>query len=153
MPLTVRLATIGDAPVIARFNAAMALETEHLTLEEARLLAGVTRVLTDSSRGFYLVAESGGGVVGQLMITYEWSDWRNADFWWIQSVYVAPEARREGVFTALYDEAERMARASGACGLRLYVEQDNARAQRTYAAKGMTPTAYRMYEVDFVIER
>jgi ribosomal protein S18 acetylase RimI-like enzyme len=150
---TVRRARPEDAAAIAGYNAAMALETENLELDRERLLAGVRRVLADAAKGFYLVAEDSGRVAGQLMITYEWSDWRNADFWWIQSVYVHPEARRGGVFAALYAEAERLARDTGACGLRLYVERDNERAQRIYESKGMARTAYEMFEIDFVLGR
>ncbi|MEZ5398212.1 MAG: GNAT family N-acetyltransferase [Bryobacteraceae bacterium] len=153
MPPPVRPATPADAPAIARFNAAMALETEGLHLDPARLLAGVTRLLTDASKGFYIVAEIEGVLAGQLMITYEWSDWRNADFWWIQSVYVDPAHRRAGVFTVLYNEILRRARQSNACGLRLYVEHANTRAQQTYEKLGMSPAPYRAYEIDFVIDR
>ena len=111
-------------------------------------------LLGDRSLGFYIVAESGGAMVGQLMITYEWSDWRNGTFWWIQSVYVRPEDRGRGVFRLLYDAALRMARASGgSCGLRLYVEGDNARAQQVYERMGMRATSYRLFENDFVMRR
>jgi ribosomal protein S18 acetylase RimI-like enzyme len=123
-------------------------------LDRARLLAGVRALLGDPAKGFYLVACAAGRVVGQLMITYEWSDWRNGNFWWVQSVYVLPEDRGRGVFTKLYQDAEERARASGdACGLRLYVEEENARAQRTYAGLGMRPTSYRIYETDFILKR
>ena len=152
--VTIRAAAATDAETIATFNAAMALETEHLELDRDRLRAGVKALLDDRSLGFYLVAESGGAVVGQLMITYEWSDWRNGTFWWIQSVYVRPEDRGRGVFRLLYNAAEKMARASGgSCGLRLYVEVENERAQQVYERLGMRPTSYRLFETDFVMRR
>ena len=139
---------------IARFNAAMALETEHLALDAPRLLEGVRRLVEDPSRGFYLVACEGARVVGQLMITYEWSDWRNGTFWWIQSVYVEPDYRGRGVFKALYGHIEGMARAAAdVCGLRLYVEGENLRAQQVYERLGMRATPYQMFEVDFVLRR
>jgi ribosomal protein S18 acetylase RimI-like enzyme len=88
------------------------------------------------------------------MITYEWSDWRNGNFWWIQSVYVRPDARGRGVFRRLYQAVEEAARKSGeSCGLRLYVEGENERAQRVYEGLGMKSTSYRFYEVDFVLQR
>lgn len=152
--LEVRRATPADRDVIAAYNAAMAHETEHLTLDAERLRAGVSAVLADPARGFYLVAEQGGLVVGQMMITYEWSDWRNAVFWWIQSVYVHPEHRREGVFKALYSYVEQAARQDpGVCGLRLYVERENQRARAVYARLGMRHAPYEMFELDFVLAR
>lgn len=155
VPSTIRLAEARDAAVIASFNAAMARETEHLELDQARLHAGVEAVLADSSKGFYLVAENEQGrVLGQLMITFEWSDWRNGVFWWIQSVYVAPGARGQGIYKALYAQVRKSAAAAGnVCGLRLYVERDNKRAQEVYLRQGMRATAYDMYEVDFVLPR
>jgi GNAT superfamily N-acetyltransferase len=114
----------------------------------------VRAVLEDASKGFYFVAESGAAVAGQMMITFEWSDWRNGVFWWIQSVYVEPSWRRQGVFRSLYRHALDQARAAGnVCGMRLYVEAGNEAARRTYAALGMAKTVYEMFEVDFVIRR
>ena len=153
--LRIRPAGLGDAGTIAAFNAAMARETEHLDLDPVRLRAGVEAVLGDPVKGFYLLAEAGGGrIVGQLMITFEWSDWRNGNFWWIQSVYVDTAARGTGVYRNLYEHVRReAAQAGNVCGLRLYVERDNTRAQEVYRRQGMQPTAYQMYEVDFVIGR
>ena len=146
-PLGVRPATSADLDVLVQFNAAMARETEARILDSAVLKAGVAAVLDEPRRGFYLIAERAGDIAGCLMITYEWSDWRNGDWWWLQSVYVCPEHRRGGVFRALYGEVERRAGAgTGVAGLRLYVERDNTRAQQTYAALGMRETHYRMYE-------
>jgi len=145
-PLTIRPATRADVSHLVDWNAAMARETEAKTLDRAVLSRGVEGVFDDPRRGFYLVAERNGVAVGSLLVTFEWSDWRCGDFWWIQSVYVVPEARRGGVFRALYAAARERARAAGAVGLRLYVETENHRAQRTYAELGMAPCHYLMYE-------
>ena len=154
MTIDLREATASDAEVIAAFNAAMARETEGIALDRDRLAAGVRAVLDDRSKGFYLVAESQGEVVAQTLITYEWSDWRNGVFWWIQSVYVKPDFRGRGVFTRIYEHVAGHARESGnVCGLRLYVEHENERAQRTYERLGMRRTVYHMYEADFVLKR
>lgn len=141
-----RPATVADLATLADFNQAMARETEARELPRAPLEAGIAALLQDPTKGFYLLAERDGLVVGQLMITYEWSDWRNATFWWIQSVHVAADHRRTGVYTALHREIERRAREAGACGLRLYVERDNARAQATYEHLGMSRSRYELYE-------
>lgn len=130
-----------------QFNAALARETEALTLDLEVLRRGVTQVLEDAAKGFYLVADEGSRVVGQLMVTPEWSDWRNADWWWIQSVYVAPDFRRRGVFRALYEATLERSKQAGAHGLRLYVERENLRAQSTYAALGMKHARYELYEL------
>lgn len=154
MKIAIRRATKADAPIITEFNRAIATETEGLRLDAKRLLKGVRAILADSSKGFYLVAEVEGRIAGQLMITYEWSDWRNATFWWIQSVYVSPEFRRAGVFTRLFRFIEKDARRKRAiCGLRLYVEEKNARARRIYERLGMKKAPYEMYETDFVLRR
>lgn len=149
MTILVRAAKPAEAGLLAEFNAAMALETESKTLDRQRLLAGVQAVFADPRRGNYRLAESAGEALGCLLLTFEWSDWRNADFWWIQSVYVRPQARRQGVFRALYQDVEVSARAAGACGLRLYVEGDNRRAMATYAGLGMVDAHYRMMEQVF----
>jgi GNAT superfamily N-acetyltransferase len=146
MPLSIRPAAVADIPALCAWNAAMARETEGLALDPAVLERGVRGVFEQPQRGFYLVAERDGAALGGLLVTYEWSDWRNGDYWWIQSVYVVPEARRDGVFRALYAEVERRARAAGAASLRLYVETANRRAQQTYAGLGMRPSHYAMYE-------
>ena len=154
LPITIRPGTPADAPVIANYNALLARETEHLELDPARLRLGVDAVLADSTKGTYWVAEAGGEVVGQLMITFEWSDWRNGVFWWIQSVYVRQDWRARGVFKSLYEHVHQLAKArSDVCGLRLYVERDNQRAQRTYQRLGLQSTSYDLYEVDFRIAR
>lgn len=143
----VRDACPDDVAFIVRANAAMALETEDKPLDVDTLQRGVRTVLADPARGFYLVAEVDGEPVGCLLVTREWSDWRNADWWWLQSVYVLPEARRRGVFRALHGEVRaRGARVGGVAGLRLYVERDNLPAQVTYTALGFGETVYRMLE-------
>lgn len=145
--LHIRQATAGDADTIASFNSAMAHETEGKRLIAEKIGAGVRRLLADRSLGFYLVAERAGEVVACLMVTTEWSDWRNGQFWWIQSVYVQPAHRRSGVFRALYGQLREMAAAdAGVCGFRLYVEKENTVAQRTYRSLGMQETDYRLYE-------
>ncbi|MBM3736070.1 MAG: GNAT family N-acetyltransferase [Acidobacteria bacterium] len=154
MTWTIRPGRPDDTEVIARYNAAMALETESLELDLPRLEAGVRAILEDAGKGFYLVAEQDGEVIGQVMVTFEWSDWRNGTFWWIQSVYVAPGHRGQGVFKSLYRRLEEdAARGGGVCGLRLYVEQENERAQAVYARLGMSATRYRLLEVDSVLRR
>lgn len=143
MHLTVRAATAADADTIVRFNAALAWESEHKRLHEPTLRAGVHAQLTDPAKGFYTVAEHDGQIVGQVLITFEWSDWRNGWYWWIQSVYVAEASRRRGVFRALFDHLRARATADPTViGLRLYVERENERAQRTYASLGLTQEPY-----------
>ncbi len=152
--ILIRLAEAGDVDTVARFNAAMAWETEHLKLDAARLRAGVDGLLADPSRGFYLLAMVDGKVAGQLMITFEWSDWRSGVFWWIQSVYVDPAQRQRGIFKKLYQEVEQLAAERGeVCGIRLYVEKDNSQAQGVYERLGMKKTSYEVFELDYVIKR
>src|SRR5436309_4848538 len=130
----VRTAGLGDLDALVAGNLALAEETERVRLDLDTLRQGIRALLESRAPGRYWVAEIEGRVVGQLLITFEWSDWRNRMVWWIQSVHVAPEARRAGVFRALYDHARREARAAGAAGLRLYVDTTNTRAQTVYAA-------------------
>jgi GNAT superfamily N-acetyltransferase len=148
--LALRQATLDDQAVIVEFNRRLARETEARELDLRLVGPGVARVLSDPHHGLYFVAERDGEIVGQLMITREWSDWRCGEFWWIQSVYVVAGHRRSGVFRALYQHVLGQARARGdICGLRLYVEEDNLPAQATYRAEGMDLTGYRVMEVDF----
>lgn len=145
--IVVREAVAADHAVLCAFNQIMAEETEGRRLDEDKLSRGVRAVLEDRAKGFYLVAEREGRVVGQLMVTFEWSDWRDGLFWWIQSVYVAPEARRSGVYRSLHARVVEGARASGeSCGVRLYVEVENHVARATYERLGMKPCRYGMYE-------
>ena len=148
--IQVRHASLMHLDTIIDFNAAMAKETEGKELDIKLLRRGVEAALTRSDLGFYLVAEHTGRPAGQLLITYEWSDWRNAFFWWIQSVYVSPEYRRMGVYKALHVYAAVEARRQGnVCGLRLYVDKDNRIAQGAYASLRMRQTHYDMYEIEF----
>jgi GNAT superfamily N-acetyltransferase len=144
--LQIRTAVRSDVAALAAWNAAMAWETEAKRLDPDVLARGVAAVFDEPRRGFYLIAERDGEAAGCLLVTYEWSDWRCGDFWWIQSVYVAPAARRGGVFRALHAEVAARARAAGAVGLRLYVETENLRAQQTYEDLGMQRCHYLMYE-------
>ncbi|MBK5294595.1 MAG: GNAT family N-acetyltransferase [Acidobacteriia bacterium] len=154
MEIVIRRATLADAAIVAGFNTAMALETEHLHLDRHRTQLGVESLLAEPARGFYILAECGGVIAGQLMITYEWSDWRNGNFWWIQSVYVRPDCRGQGVYRQLYRWVLDQAREAGnVCGIRLYVEKDNQRAQQVYERMGMQRTPYQVFEVDFVLQR
>ena len=146
----IRRAGPADLSFIVESNIAMALETEGLALDDATVRSGVGAVLADSSLGFYLVAEVDGRTAGQLMVTYEWSDWRNGLWWWIQSVYVSPDFRRRGVYSALHRHvAEAAQAAGGVCGIRLYVERENTIAQQVYKSLEMYPTRYHMYEIEF----
>lgn len=148
--ITIRQATLEDTEFLVAGNAAMALETEARALDIHLLRAGVCALFDDPTRGFYLIAELAGRPAGQMMITYEWSDWRNATFWWIQSVYTLPESRRRGVFKALYAHVDAQARQRpDVCGLRLYVESHNHRAQSVYHRCGMREAVYRMFETDY----
>ena len=133
--------------MLVEFNCAMALETERKELLPEVIGAGVRALLANPAAGFYVVAEAEGRVVGALLITKEWSDWRNGTFWWIQSVYVRPDFRRQGVYKTLYRHVQAMAaNATGVCGFRLYVERENSRAQSTYLSLGMKETHYRVFE-------
>ena len=154
MTPTIRTAQRTDAETIARFNVALAKETEHFNLEFERTLRGVNAMFDDTARGFYLLAEINGEVAGQLMITYEWSDWRNGVFWWIQSVYITEAFRAQKIFKLLYEHIVSLAKKEGnVCGLRLYVEKQNEQAHAVYKKLGMNVTDYDMLEVDFVLKR
>jgi len=145
--ITVRRAQPGDAQTISDWNRAMARETEQRELDEATILNGVQRLMQKPEYGFYLIAETSTTVAGTLMVTTEWSDWRDGLFWWIQSVYVAPSFRRQGVYRRLYDYVKQEAQHNAdVCGFRLYVEKDNHIAQQTYHSLGMSETAYRLFE-------
>jgi GNAT superfamily N-acetyltransferase len=146
-PIEIRAARPDDIDLLAGFACAMAWETEQKRLEPATVRRGVGAVFEQPTRGRYFVATRAGEVVGTAMLTYEWSDWRDGDWWWLQSVYVVPPARRSGVFRALYAHILHAAGITPrVCGLRLYVEHENAAAQATYAALGMHDAGYRMLE-------
>jgi GNAT superfamily N-acetyltransferase len=144
--IIIRKAYREDASAIIDFQQKMAWETEQMTLVPEIILKGVNSVFEDKSIGQYYVAESDGTVVASLLITYEWSDWRNSNVWWFQSVYVLPDYRRTGIFKKMYtfikDEADR----NNVAGLRLYVESNNERARKTYESLGMSSEHYTMYE-------
>ena len=148
-PLTIRVARASDAAVITDYNILMARETESLELDRHIVFPGVSAAIADPHKAIYFVAVIEGTVVGQLMITHEWSDWRHGDIWWIQSVYVHPDHRKAGAFKALYRHTEQAARAAGAVGLRLYVDEHNAGAQAAYVRLGMHVTNYKVMEVMF----
>lgn len=156
--LLVRLARPDDVDVLVNFSAAMAMETEGRTLDTERLRRGTLAVLESPARGFYLVAELPEGslkvVVGQLLVTYEWSDWRNATFWWIQSVYAHPDWRHRGVYRRMHEAVLAQARAQGdVCGIRLYVEEENEAAQAVYRRVGLSRSRYLVFEDDFVLTK
>ena len=142
----VRAAGLEDLEALVSGNLALAEETERVRLEADTLRQGIRALLEARAPGRYWVAELDGRVVGQLLVTFEWSDWRNRMVWWIQSVYVTPDARRSGVLRTLYDAARREALAAGAGGLRLYVDTTNLRAQAVYTSLGMNGDHYRVFE-------
>jgi GNAT superfamily N-acetyltransferase len=141
-----REAVPADASAIIEFQLAMARETEELELDRDVLTAGVHAVFADPALGRYYVAEENGKVIGSLMITYEWSDWRNGTVWWIQSVYVIPEFRRRGVYAGLYGHVKEMVEQSTVRGLRLYVDKRNVPAQDVYTRLGMNGEHYLVFE-------
>lgn len=144
--LAVRLADPSDAPRIADFNLRLARESEGLELDPPTVAAGVAALLADPGKGLYLLAEERGETVGQVLLTLEWSDWRNGPIFWLQSVYVVPERRGGGVFRALWERVLDHARTQGGRALRLYVDRDNAAAQEVYRRVGMIPSHYLVYE-------
>ena len=145
--ILIRLADKKDAPALVEFNQAMALETEGKKLDAKTLKSGVEAVFADERKGFYVVAESENKIIGGLMVTFEWSDWRDNWFWWIQSVYILPAGRGKKIYSRLYDFVKEKARAGGGvCGFRLYVERENEHARRVYEKLGMEASYYLMYE-------
>jgi GNAT superfamily N-acetyltransferase len=149
MEIKIREAALSDAQLIAAFNLQLAEESEGLRPDAALVHAGVAALLTDPAKGIYYVAEAEGAVVGQVMISHEWSDWRNGNIWWLQSVYVKPEFRRAGVFRALFNHVRSLAQTrKEVCSLRLYVHAENTRAHESYQRLGMTRTPYEVFELD-----
>ena len=151
--MRVRPATPEDLETIVRFNAALAEETEGVVLDPKWLRPGVRAVFDDSRRGRYFLVEAEGRAIAQLLVTFEWSDWRNGDFWWIQSVYVEPAHRRRGAYRALHEHVLAAAREARACGVRLYVERANEPARAVYQRLGLASAPYEMMETDFVLKR
>lgn len=142
----IRKAVPADALSIVDFQLKMAWETESMKLDPDVVSPGVKAVFENSSRGQYYVASSGDKTIASLLITYEWSDWRNCNVWWFQSVYVVPEFRRQGIFRKMYTFIKEQAVKQNVAGLRLYVESNNIRAQKTYEALGMSSEHYSFYE-------
>jgi GNAT superfamily N-acetyltransferase len=148
MPITVRSASLADVPVIVEYNCRLARETEHTELDPAIVTAGVVAAVADShQKGPYFLATDGEDVVGQMQVTFEWSDWRNGWFWWVQSVYVRADCRGRGVFRMLYEHVRQAARETGnVVGVRLYVERGNRPAQETYRRLGMKEMPFNMMQ-------
>lgn len=145
--IKIRKASPLDKQFIVQFQLEMALETENLRLNKAIVDSGVEAVLNDHSKGEYFVAENDGLVIGSLLITYEWSDWRNGRIWWLQSLYVIPEWRRQGIFKTMFRHLQRLVEEDDSIkGLRLYVDRSNLAAQRVYKALGMNGEHYQVFE-------
>lgn len=145
--VTYRAARLDDIDAMVEFQRLMAEETEGLTLDTVRVQKGIEIAMKDPSLARYFIAESGGRAVGMLMITYEWSDWRAAMVWWIQSVYVIADARKQGIYAGLYDHVKEIVKNDPSIGgIRLYVDKRNARAQKVYARLGMNGDHYQVFE-------
>jgi GNAT superfamily N-acetyltransferase len=144
--ISIRKANSSDVPAIVDFQLKMAWETEEMSLDHETVKKGVNAVFEDPSRGQYYVADNDGNVIASLLITYEWSDWRNRNVWWFQSVYVIPDYRRQGIFRKMYNHIRNLAELNDIAGLRLYVETKNISAQKTYEALGMSSEHYSFYE-------
>ena len=145
--INIRIAEAKDAEAMIEFNQAMAFETEGKSLDPEKISAGVKAVFGDKKKGFYIVAENEDSkIIGGLMVTYEWSDWRNGWFWWIQSVYILPEGRGKGIYSRLYKFVkEEASKAGGVCGFRLYVDLENKHAQKVYESVGMFASNYLIF--------
>jgi GNAT superfamily N-acetyltransferase len=146
MEIITREASVTDAGAIIEFQLAMARETESVELDEDTVTRGVHAVFDDPSRGRYFVAEAEGEVIASLLITYEWSDWRNGNVWWIQSVYVRPAFRRRGIYAGMYHYVRAIAESENVRGIRLYVDRRNTLAQDVYRRSGMNGEHYLVYE-------
>jgi len=146
MSVTIRRAQPQDLETLVSFNQALAQEVRGKELEAQQLIQGVQAVLNDSDRGFYTVAEKEAEAVAAALITFEWSDWRNSWYWWIQDVYVKPNHRQQGIFRSLYTQLRTQAQAANVCGLRLYVYKGNTTAQRVYRQLGMVPSSSDLFE-------
>ena len=146
--LEIAVGGVAHAGEIARFQVAMAMESEDLSLDEERVRRGVQAVLDDEAKGLYVIAQIAGAVVGCLMITREWSDWNSCWYWWIQSVYVLPEYRGRGIYKAMYSKVIDLAKSSGVTQIRLYVDKANSTAQAVYKKLGMVECHYCLYEKD-----
>lgn len=145
----IKIASLEDVEVIVQNNIKLALETENIKLDEDTLRAGVSSVIKDKTKGSYYLYVIDDVVVAQLLITYEWSDWRNKNFWWIQSVYVNMNYRNQKVFHKLFNYVECLAKDMDVCGIRLYVDQNNNIAKQAYTNLGMKKSHYNLYEIYF----
>lgn len=145
--MNIRKAVPDDIPVIVDFQQKMAYETEQITLDDSVLSSGVKNVFSDHSLGFYLIVENENKIIASMLLTPEWSDWRNSLFLWIQSLYVLPDFRKKGVFKLLYNYVKTMVSQSDKySGIKLYVDQDNKKAQEAYSKVGMEASHYHLYE-------
>lgn len=148
--IIIRNATLENIEIIIDFNLNLAAETENKSLNKQILAEGVRNILLDRNKGFYVLAILDNKIVGQLMITYEWSDWRNSYFWWIQSVYVLPQFRKSGIFKLLFKYIKDLAiEQNNVCGLRLYTDKDNINAMNAYKNLGMHQSNYLLFELEF----
>ena len=146
MSVTIRLAQLQDLETLVSFNQALAQEVRGKELEAQRLTRGIQAVLNDSNRGFYTVVEKEVEAVAAALVTFEWSDWHNGWYWWIQDVYVKPNHRQQGIFRTLYTHLRAQAEAANVCGLRLYVDKGNTTAQSVYRQLGMVPSSSDLFE-------
>ena len=145
--VTFRDAQPSEAGRIVEFQVRMARETEHLDLDAITCRRGVDAVFEDPTKGRYFVADREGEVVGSLLVTYEWSDWRGLTVWWIQSVFVVSEMRRQGVYAGLYRHVRELVdQEPDVAGIRLYVDRRNTPAQEVYRRLGMNGEHYLVYE-------
>ncbi|MBA3564477.1 MAG: GNAT family N-acetyltransferase [Gammaproteobacteria bacterium] len=150
MKVSIRQATVADVEIVAEYNARLAEETERTQLDGQRLRRGVTAILSDSAKGLYFLAEVDGRAIGQISVTYEWSDWRNGNFWWLQSVYIEAAFRGSGVLKCLFRHLIDLSEVnSSICGLRLYVDKENDPARAVYRRLGFEPAHYTMMELAF----
>ena len=146
MNFEIRPATVEDTEKIVQFNIAMALESENLRIEGEKVRLGVHKSLSNPLMGRYYLAHRGDDILGQIRVTLEWSDWNNASYWWIQNVYVIPSERKQGVYSALHNYVKALAREAGACGLQLYVDEQNESAQAVYKNLNMAQSHYLIFE-------
>lgn len=145
--MLVRIANKDDISAIVRFQLAMAYETENIELDKTTVEKGVSAVLDDVSKGRYYIAEKKGEIIGSLLTTFEWSDWRNGTVLWIQSVYILPEFRRKGVYSRMYSYIKNIVHEDDSLnGIRLYADKDNKIAHKTYQKLGMSPDHYVTFE-------
>ena len=150
--MEIRYANFDDAEKITKNNVLLAIESEKLTIEYKTVSAGVKALLSDQTKGFYLVAKEDNIIIGQMMITFEWSDWHNKNVWWLQSVYIDKSWRRKGVFTQLFEAIKKTARKNNVDVLRLYVYNSNSKAKETYMVSGMQEKAYSIYQIELLLK-